>query len=91
MILVCARADADWTTRGSSFDRTCAKCGWHVMVAVSSQRFLKKRPETPILCEQCWLALGGLGPEDEVRLPDKPEAVAEEIRGAVPNNWSKRN
>ncbi|HEU0180340.1 MAG TPA: hypothetical protein VFV58_39390 [Blastocatellia bacterium] len=91
MVLICARADADWATRGSSFDRKCGECGAQVIVSPSSQRLLKKRTAMPIICEQCWLALGGLKPGDEVRLPDKPEVVAEEIRGAVPNNWSKRN
>jgi hypothetical protein len=54
--LVCARRDAEFAVRGSSFDEHCSRCGAGVMVAPSGQRRLK-RERLPIICFECWKEL----------------------------------
>jgi DNA-directed RNA polymerase subunit RPC12/RpoP len=51
--LICAPADALWTVPGSTFDRTCARCGRKVMIAPSGQRILREYPDAVIRCETC--------------------------------------
>lgn len=90
-MLVCARATKEVTISGSSFNRTCGVCGERVMIAPSGQRLLRDRPGTPVVCEDCVRAAGGLKPEDEVVLPDERHVIRRELDQIEINNWSKRN
>jgi hypothetical protein len=55
-LLVCASADAPFTTVGSIFTMTCEQCGARLMLALSGQRFLQKHPEALLICMTCWLS-----------------------------------
>jgi hypothetical protein len=54
-ILVCALADAKWTNPGTIYDRKCADCGRHVMIAPSGQKRLLKDPDIVITCACCFM------------------------------------
>jgi hypothetical protein len=87
-ILLCASADAPFTTKGSTFDRFCAECGGRVMIAASGRRRLLEDPELSIMCLTCY-AKRKPEEEDTFSLAATPDELSREK--AEPNAWRKRN
>jgi hypothetical protein len=87
--LVCVRATAPMTAPGSTFDRSCARCKYRVMIAPTGQALLKKMPRMEIVCAQCFLESSE--PTEDIRLAGDPETVLQEVMNAEPNRWRNRN
>lgn len=68
VFLVCARADATFTVRGSKFDRVCYRCGQAVMIAPSGIQRLEKETNIQILCVVCAINLMSVKTPDEVEV-----------------------
>jgi hypothetical protein len=90
-VLVCMRADAEYTTRGSKFDSRCARCNARVMVAPTGQRLLRKNKSVKIICEGCLEAFVA-GDPYKVALPAPAEEFLQEFHeGQIPNPNRNRN
>jgi hypothetical protein len=89
--LICAPATAPATIRGSTFNHQCSRCSRRVMLAPSGQAWMKKYPESRILCAYCYRdrAPGDAG--SVKMLAASSTEIAAEWQEAVPNLWPKRN
>lgn len=88
--IVCNPADAAWTVEGATFTHDCYVCGHKVMMAPSSERFLKAHPESKIVCTSCVVAEKVPMPT-EFRLPASIETIRAEATRAIPNTRRNRN
>jgi hypothetical protein len=89
--LICAPATAPATIRGSTFNHDCSRCSRRVMLAPSGQAWMKKYPESRILCAYC---NRDRPPGDAGRiktLAASPAEIAAELKEAMTNLWRKRN
>lgn len=89
IVLVCMSINAPFISRGSSVDRVCGTCGFHVMIAPSGQKFLRERPKTTIMCTACCAA----STEDkEFRgFAADRETLLRECKTSMPNVHRQRN
>jgi hypothetical protein len=87
--IICMLADAPMTVEGAVFDRRCGACGRFVMLAATSQRLLRERPETEIMCLPCFQAIRK--PDDEIALAAPEEEIDRELDTIKPNLRRERN
>lgn len=88
--IICALADAAWTTRDASFDHRCSGCSKRVMLALSGQRILQANPTAKLVCAFCFLAeVQERGEPAELLAPSEDQIA--ELKTAIPNKWRGRN
>jgi hypothetical protein len=89
--LVCARADAQFTVAGSTFERSCSRCNQRVMLSPSGKVYLERYTEAQLICTDCIIAEAGTKPVKTLGLAAPADVAAAELQQVVPNTWRLRN
>ncbi len=87
VVLICQKATAAMTVRGSTFDKTCSMCSQGVMIAPSGQALLARRPDAVVVCNECVTRLMAQhGPPEKVVAAASPEELRRELDDVIPNS-----